>query len=78
MLFNFYTILLYLYFYTVLSCSFLFLIIDLYFLIPEAITQTFNFIVKLVIHITIPNKETKVEIEIHLVIAEAKTRNYSI
>ena len=77
MLFNFYTILLYLYFYTVLSCSFLFVITDLYFLIPEAITQTFNFIVKLVIPITIPNKETKVEIEIHLVIAEAKTRNYS-
>ena len=44
----------------VLSCFFLlFLFIDLYFLIPAAITQTFNPIAELVIPIGISTKEVK-------------------
>ena len=59
----------------ILSCFFFFfLIIDLYFLIPTAIAQTFNPIAELVIPIVIPSKEAKAEIEIHPVIAEAKIR----
>ena len=51
---------------TMLLCFFLFLlIIDLYFLIPAAIVQIFNPIAELVIHIGIPSKEAKSEIEIH-------------
>ena len=38
---------------------FFFLISDLYFLIPVVITQTFNPIAELVIHIGIPAKVTK-------------------
>ena len=57
---------------------FFFLIIDLYFLIPAAITQIFNPIAELVIPIGIPSKETKIEIHIHPVIAEAKIRKCSI
>ena len=49
-----------------------FLIIDLYFQIPEAIAQIFNPIAELVTPIGIPNKEGKEEIEIHPVIEEAK------
>ena len=40
---------------------FLFLIIDLYFLIPEDIAQIFNPIVELVTPIGIPSKEAKAE-----------------
>ena len=59
----------------ILSCFFFFfLIIDLYFLIPTAIAQTFNPIAELVIPIVIPSKGAKTEIEIHPVIAEAKIR----
>ena len=49
---------------TILSCflSF-FLIIDLYFLIPAVIAQIFNPIVELLIHIRIPTKEAKAEIQ---------------
>ena len=57
---------------------FLFLIIDLYFLIPAAISQIFNPITELVIPIRIPIEEEKAEIEIHPVIIEAKIRKCSI
>ena len=57
---------------------FLFLIADLYFLIPAVIAQILNPIAELVIPIRIPSKEEKVEIEIHLVLAEAKIRKCSI
>ena len=55
-----------------------FLIIDLYFLIPAAIAQSFNPIAKLVVPIVIPSKEAKTEIEIHPAIAQAKIRKFSI
>ena len=48
---------------TILSCFFFFfLIIDLYFLIPEAIAQIFNPIAEFVIPIRTPIKEVKPEI----------------
>ena len=47
---------------------FFFLIMDLHFLIPEAIAQMFNPIAEPVIPIEIPSKEAKAEIEIHSVI----------
>ena len=53
-----------------------FLIIDLYFLIPAAIAQIFHPIAELVIPIGLSSKEAKAEIQIHPVIAEAKTRKY--
>ena len=63
----------------VLSCSFFFFLInDLYFLIPAIIVQIFNPISETVIPIGIPNKESKEEIKIHPVIAEAKIRKSSI
>ena len=46
---------------------FIFLIIDLYFLVPAVIAE-------IVISIGVPSKEAKAEIEIHRVIAEAKIR----
>ena len=49
-----------------------FLIIDLYILIPAAIDLLFSPIAELVIHIRIPNKQAKAEIEIHPEIVEAK------
>ena len=64
---------------TILSCFFFFfLIIDLYFLIPAAITRIFNPIAGFVIHIGIPIKEVKAEIEISPVNAEAKIIQCSI
>ena len=60
---------------TILPCLFFyFLIIDLYFLIPEAVAQIFNSIAVLVILIGITSNEAKAKIEIHLVTAEAKIR----
>ena len=53
---------------------FLFLILDLYLLIPAVIAQIFNAIVELVIPIGIPTKEEKAEMETHPVILEAKIR----
>ena len=50
----------------IFSCFFLlFLFIDLYFLIPAAITQIFNPIAELVIPMEISTKEVKTEIETH-------------
>ena len=65
---------------TILPCFFFsfFLIINLYFLYPAVIAQIFNPIAELVIPLGIPNKETKAEIEIHPVTAEAKIRKCSI
>ena len=51
----------------ILSCFF-FLIIDIYFIIPAAIAQTFNPIAEFVIPIGIPSKEAKAKIEIHPII----------
>ena len=51
---------------------FLFLILDLYLLIPAVIAQIFNPIVELVIPIGIPTKEEKAEMETHPVILEVK------
>ena len=63
----------------ILSCLFcFFLIIDLYFLIYVAISQSFNPIAELIILMGIPSKEEKPETEIHLVIVEAKIRKCSI
>ena len=55
----------------------MFLIIDLYFLIPEVIVQIFNPIAGLVIPIGIPSKQAKAEIETHPVVVEAKIRKCS-
>ena len=64
---------------TILSyLFFLFLIIDLYFLITAIIAQSFNPIAELAIPIGIPIKEAKSEIEIQPVILEAKIRRCSI
>ena len=50
---------------TISSCFFFFfLIIDLYFLIPAVIAQTFNHIAELIIPIRILSKEAIAEIEI--------------
>ena len=57
---------------------FLFLILDLYLLIPAVIAQIFNPIVELVIPIGIPTKEEKAEMETHPVILEAKIRRWLI
>ena len=60
---------------TILLCFFfLFLITDLYFLIPGTIAQIFNPIAELVIPIGIPTEEAKAEMETHPVITEAKIR----
>ena len=48
----------------------IFLITDLYFLIPAVITQIFNPVVDLVIPIGITTKKAKAEMETHPVIAE--------
>ena len=64
---------------TILSCFFfLFLITDLYLLIPAVTAQIFNSIAEFVIPIRIPSKEAKAAIEIHPVTAENKIRKYSI
>ena len=57
---------------------FFFLVIDVYFLIPAAIGQIFNPITELVITVRIPSKEVKADIDIQLVIVEAKVGKRSI
>ena len=47
----------------ILSIFFFFLIIDLYFHIPEVFTQIFSTIAELAIPTGIPTKETKTEME---------------
>ena len=61
-----------------LSLFIIFLIIDLYSLVPVIIAQIFNPIVELVIPIGIPSKEAKAEIEIHAVTSETKIKKCSI
>ena len=62
---------------TFILCLFcFFLVIDLYFLIRAVIEQILNLIAELAIHIRIPNKETKAEID--TVTTEAKIRECSI
>ena len=56
----------------------LFLITDLYFLIPAVFAQIFNPTAELIIPIGIPTKEAKAEIEKHPVIVEAKLGKCSI
>ena len=64
---------------TILSCFVLFLlIIDLYFLTSAVIAQIRNLIAELVLPMGIINKKAKGEIEIHLIMAEAKIRKCSI
>ena len=64
---------------TILSCFVLFLlIIDLYFLTSAVIVQIRNPIAELVLPMGIINKKAKGEIEIHLIMAEAKIRKCSI
>ena len=64
---------------TVLSSFlFFFLNFDVYLLIPPAIAQILNPIAELVMSIEIPSHGVKAEIKTHLVIAKAKTRQYSI
>ena len=64
---------------TILSIFFFFfLIINLYFLIPAVIAQIFNRIMELITPIAIPTKETKAEMETHLVTVEPKITKCSI
>ena len=63
----------------ILSCFFFFFFInDLYFLIPQVITQIFNPISELVITIRIPTKEAKVKTERHPVMSEVTISECSI
>ena len=55
-----------------------FLIIDLYFLIPAAITQILHPIAELVISIGKPTKQAKVEIETHPLTVKIKISKCSI
>ena len=57
---------------------FFFLIIDLYYLIPEIITQIFNRYCELAIPIGMPNKKAKAEMEIYPVTVEIKIIKCSI
>ena len=63
---------------TILYFFFLFLIIDLYFIVPAPIAQLFNPIAELVIPIGATNKEEKAEIAMHPETVEAKIRKCSI
>ena len=63
----------------VLICFlFFFLIIDSCFSLTSVVAQFFNPIAELVISIGMPSKESKTEIEIHLVTVEPKIRKYSM
>ena len=53
-------------------------LIGLYLLIPAVITQIFNPIAELVIHIEIPTKEAKKEIETNPVIVEITISESSV
>ena len=56
----------------------LFLIVDLYFLIPADVAQIFNPTTELAIAIGIPTNEPKAEIETDPVIAETKVKDCSM
>ena len=55
-----------------------FVTIDLYFIIPAVITQIFNPIAELIIHIGIPTKEAEAEMETHPVTVQIKISKCSI
>ena len=55
----------------------LFLIIDLYFLIPAVITKNFNPIAELVITMSIPIKEAKTEMEADPITVETTITKWS-
>ena len=74
MLFNFYAVFSN---NTILSCFFL-LIIDSHFLVAAVIAKIFNPMAEVVVPIGIPSKESKAEIEIHLLTPEDRIRKYSI
>ena len=57
---------------------FLFLILDIYFLILAVIAQIFNPTAELVMPTGIPTKEGKVEMETHPVIVETKINQCSV
>ena len=57
---------------------FLFITIDLYFIIPAVITKIFNPIAELIIPIGIPTKESKAEMEMHPVTVQIKISKCSI
>ena len=57
---------------------FIFLIINLYFLIPAVIAQSFVAAAELVILVGISTKEAKAEMETHPVTAEAKIGKCSV
>ena len=60
---------------TISSCFFLFfLIMNLYFLIPEVIAQIFNPTAALTMPLGIPNKEAKVEMETDPVTTEIEKK----
>ena len=59
-------------------CFFLFLFIDLDFLIPAVIAQVLNPVVELAIPLGIPTKEPKEEMETHPVIVETTISEWSI
>ena len=64
---------------TVLSCFFFFfLIIDLHFLIPAAITEMFNPIAELIMPIGIPTIKAKTGMETYPVIVENTISKWSI
>ena len=60
------------------ACFFFFLIIDLYFLVPAAIAQTYSPFATVAIPTGIPRKKAKPEIKIHPLNVEAKVRKCSI
>ena len=60
------------------ASSSVFLIIDLYFLIPLVIAQIFNPIAELVNRIGIPTKKAKAEMETHPVIVEITVSEWSV
>ena len=64
--------------FTSMHVFYVFLIIDLCFLIPAVIAQIFNPVAELVIPIGIPTKETKTEIETPPVISENKIKKCSV
>ena len=59
-------------------CFFLFLFIDLYFLIPAVIAQVFNPVVELAVPLGILTNEPKEEMETHPVIVETTISEWSI
>ena len=60
------------------SFFFFFLIIDLHFLIPAVIAETFIVVAELAIPTGISTKEAKAEIETHPITVEVRISKYSV